>query len=925
MAKIMKMKAAISIILAQAFILSLLPVDICKPAFAQIKEESLASIKKQQEIITNPDNLIIPKEYGVVKSKFTGNANKLIVQIQDAHCNYEAQSNIVNMLEGMIKSYNLNFIAVEGADGLIDTSWFKAFPDEDIRKEVAIYFMKKGEITGPEYLSITTNYPVKLFGAETRSYYIQNLNAFTTSFPFKDETEKYYLRVKGALNRLKNFIYSEDLKKLDAKSLEYESKRIKFNDYVRFIQEMAEKYKINLREYDDFFKLVSVLVYEKKIDFNSTDKERNALIDELSKSMAKEELTGLVNRSMSFKMGKASSADYYNFLKSLASKKEIDIQKRYPNLYNYIIYNSIYSKIDNEKLFHDIKEIEKAVKEKLFANDDQRVLDKLSRNVDVLIGLVNIKLLNGDYEYYKAHKDEFTYEVFADFMKRKAQQYGLLYDIEAPGEGVAKSIPRLEEFYEIAIKRDKALVDNTLNEMANQKQRIAVLVTGGFHSEGMSRILEKQGVSYVVVCPAITKDVPTPYLKILTNQRTSFEDILVDTMAVKEGMLQAPIMSEWVTVYDTEQAKAGLEGSIPGNELTELLAAIMERAQNLRTGWDMARISLKLEKYLRGIKPSEYSRSAATMKEAYREAVKELKRDDALETKRLSSGDENAVLDDGEIAAISAYVDEITVTPEFNKAFEDVHARLAGRADAGVIQAADMSEHTPLQIQACSDAGEKVRAMAETRARETGGFETECHIIFMESSIPAAQRSSTNNLRMTCRRYYERAGYTVHIVSGLNEAIDLLRANGAWTAGNTIMGLVDDGELKKLEAALKAEGLDKRSKLLAMARPELGDNQYIPVKGFYDLMAAVVRINRPLDRNVPADAAILNGVRDLLTNMGVDRPDLLVDALTASDFFIDPVKAAGMFIIRLLPRARAFEGRELRSRYEAALQAVQSL
>ena len=464
-------------LLIQAFLLSILPVDMASRAHA-------ASVSVE-DIMANPDAVAIPKELGLIKSKFAGNAGKLIIHIQDAHCNFEAQSNIVSMLEGMIKNYGLSLISVEGADGLIDTSWFKAFPDEEIRKEVAAYFMKKGEITGPEYLSITSNYPIKLFGAETKEYYIQNLNAFTTSFPYRDEMEKHYTRIKTALNNLKNVIYSDDLKDMDVSLQEYESKRIKFNDYVRFLQETAEKNKVNLREFENFFRLVSVLVYEKKIDFNVTDKERNTLIDEISKSMEKDEMTSLVNQSMSFKMDKISSADYYNYLKALAIKKGIDIQARFPNLYNYIIYNSIYSKIDNEKLFHDIKKIEDAVKEKMFKNDDKRALDKLSRHVEMMIGLVNIKLLNGDYEYYKLHKDEFSFEKFSDFIKNKSAQHGLPYDIIPPSENVTKSVPRLEEFYEIAIKRDKALVGNTLAEMDNQKQRIAVLVTGGFHSEGM--------------------------------------------------------------------------------------------------------------------------------------------------------------------------------------------------------------------------------------------------------------------------------------------------------------------------------------------------------------------------------------------------------------------------------------------------------
>ncbi|MBN2453480.1 MAG: hypothetical protein JXB40_04385 [Candidatus Omnitrophica bacterium] len=523
---------AICLVVAQAFIFS----SVCLAVPAADNNTPADTSKKIESVLT-ADNIVIPKDCGIIKSRFTGKSGKLIVHIQDAHCNYEAQSNIAKIIENLVKNDSLSFVSVEGADGLIDTSWFKSFPDAEVRKEVANYFMSKGEITGPEFLSITTDYPIRLFGAETREYYIENLNAFTSSYPLKDKTEKYFNNVRDALNRLKGFIYNADLKAMDQKSAEHEAKTLQFNDYVRFLQAEAEKNKIGLRQYENLFKLVNVLIYEKKIDFNMTDKERSSLIDELSKSVTKDTLKELVNQSISFKVGKISSADYYDYVKKLALANGIDLQGGYPNLYNYIIYNSVYSKIDNEKLFRDIKALEADIKEKLFENEDQRTLEKLSRHINILLGLVNIKLMNDDFEYYKAHKDEFAPDIFTDFIKDKSAQFGLVIEMDPPADMVADNISKLEEFYAIAIKRDDALVKNTLEGMNKMRQNLAVLVTGGFHSEGIARLLEKTDISYVIVCPTITKEAPSPYIQILTNQRTSFEEILAGTPEAKHGML----------------------------------------------------------------------------------------------------------------------------------------------------------------------------------------------------------------------------------------------------------------------------------------------------------------------------------------------------------------------------------------------------
>lgn len=534
---VVRIKKVISLLVTVSFIFS-------NTAFADISKQSPQEAKKIVQATTDPSKIVIPRDYGLVKSRYTAkDSKKLVIHIQDAHCNYEAQSNIIKILECLIKNDGLGLISVEGADGFIDTSWFKAFPDDQIKKEVADYFMKKGEITGPEFLSITSDLPIKLFGAETRSYYIENLNAFTSSYPLKEDTEKYFNQIKAAINKLKAVIYSAELKELDARNQDYESKKISFTDYVKYLETLGVKHKMVLRQYENLFKLVSVLIYEKKIDFNVVDKERASLIDVITKKLDKEQLTELVNKSLEFKVGKIASAEYYSYLKGLAAKYGVSLPNDYPNLFNYIIYNSVYSRIENEQLFNDIKKFEEAVKEKIFANDDQRTLDKLSRHINILLGLTNIKLLNGDFDYYKANREAFSHEAFAGFIDKMAARYGFAYEVDPPSEAVIESMPRLEDFYAIAIKRDKALVDNTLRAMKKEDALISVLVTGGFHTEGISKLLEKEKTSYIVVCPNITKDAETPYIKILTNQRTPLEEILsegavtADAKNVKDGML----------------------------------------------------------------------------------------------------------------------------------------------------------------------------------------------------------------------------------------------------------------------------------------------------------------------------------------------------------------------------------------------------
>jgi len=516
-----KLIKCLSLILAQCFLF----YSIC---YGTIERQAPPDSKVPQELLT-PEAVGLSKNIGTIKSKYQGKNGKLIIHIQDAHCNYEAQTNIAKILEHLIKQYNINLVAVEGADGIVDTSWFKAFPDAEIRKEVADYFMKKGEITGTEFLSITSDYPFTIYGVEDRNYYIKNLNSFLESYPYKDEFVKYYENVKQALGKLKKYIYSKELAGIDRNITRHKEKEIEFADYVKYLKTIAESKKIKIRDFKNFNTLTETLRYEKDINFDVVNEERAQLIDVLSKKLSKDRLSELVNKSLEFKLGKIDNTGFYSYLAKLAKENKISLPKEYNNLSRYIIYTRIYSRIDHEELFDEIDLLLYAIKDKMFKNDDQRILDGLWKNVNIILGFIKIELSNKEYDYYLANKDNFAPDKFLDFIRQQSSRYGLAYEVaELPSE-ISYVFPKLIDFYEIALKRDRILVKNMFKGMRGQKTDAAVLITGGFHTKGISKVLEEEDVSYVVVSPVITKEAESPYISVLTGQKTPFEELLIET------------------------------------------------------------------------------------------------------------------------------------------------------------------------------------------------------------------------------------------------------------------------------------------------------------------------------------------------------------------------------------------------------------
>lgn len=492
-------------------------VDVIKPAK---QDESLTKRLKddiRMSTVLDPTKIFISKEYGRIREVFKGNKDKLIIAIQDAHCNFEAQTNISRILDSLVKNNGLSFVFLEGSSGVIDPLLFTTFPDEEIRKEVATYFMKKGKINGAEFLAITSDTPPQLYGVETKEYYLANLNAFTKTLEGRKKVKPACLSVKNALQRLKGYIYSRSLKQLDFKSLSYKDDKIDFVEYCKFLKSFSNKIGVRFTSnYPNLLLLYSAIDLEQTINFKKVEDERTQLIKRLERVLNDKELSELVSKSVSFKSGRISPADYHTHLRDISFNKGMDF-KRYPNLSLYIEYLIVYDKIETISLLKEISSFEDYLKERLFENDAQRELDRLSRHIRILEDMFDISMSKDDVEYYRRHRNEFKSKRFIDFIRTQSKRYGLGLKIDQNFGLVDKYIPDLENFYRIADIRDKAIIENTLKKMEEQDLNFVALITGGYHTEGITQRLREQGISYVVISPKITKVEETPYLKILSN------------------------------------------------------------------------------------------------------------------------------------------------------------------------------------------------------------------------------------------------------------------------------------------------------------------------------------------------------------------------------------------------------------------------
>ena len=473
-------------------------------------------------------DLIVPSSFGRIKEIYKGSSKEVIIHIQDAHNNYEAQDNISNIVDLLVEKYGVRVAGIEGASkGKLNTAIFSTFPHDEIRAQTAEFFVREGKMSGPEALVIAKGYeyPLQLYGIEDRELYDNNMEAFKTSLPFKDEAKKYFADLNSGLTQIKYQLYFPELSEFDRKQKFFEDGRMTLNDYCLFLAQHSEDKKISLENFSNLSGLLKAIDLESRLDFNKAEEERTKLLTELTNVLPEEDISKLLDKGLSYKNEEMSVSRYLLFVKELANKNEINFNQ-YKDLDRYIDYATNYDLINSADLFGEIGDIEDAIRNKLHVNSRQKEIDILIKGLKVMERLIDIKMVNRDLEFYQRNQEDIKADRYIEFIKKEADRYGLSIEMPQDISYLDVYIPAWVDFYRQAGLRDKAMVDNTLLMIKENDQKLGIIVTGGFHTRELVRIMKERSLSFIVITPRITENIPGPYFDRLLGKKTDLDRFL---------------------------------------------------------------------------------------------------------------------------------------------------------------------------------------------------------------------------------------------------------------------------------------------------------------------------------------------------------------------------------------------------------------
>ena len=292
----------------------------------------------------NVSAFILPPELGTVKDSWAS-GDKVVIHIQDAHCNYAAQRKIADIISYLNANYEINLINLEGGAEGYDLTPFTGIKDVALRERACDYFVKAGLVNGAEYFAVNNPEKAKLWGVEDVNLYIDNLKVYRGSLAYKAEAENLLKAVSLTLSSLKPKIYSKELFDIDMNYTSYKAGNLPFKDYLKFLLSRTT-YEVNNAidgktprrlSFKNIELLGKVLEAEAGIDFRRADNEKTVMIDELQRRIPRVALEEIVAKTIDFKEERISPVDFYGYIQTKAETVSMDMGD-YPDLVKYISY-----------------------------------------------------------------------------------------------------------------------------------------------------------------------------------------------------------------------------------------------------------------------------------------------------------------------------------------------------------------------------------------------------------------------------------------------------------------------------------------------------------------------------------------------------------------------------------------------------------
>jgi len=453
-------------------------------------------------------SLKLPARLGQIKSKYYGSSDEVLIHIQDAHANEEAQLRIAEILQTLNEQLGLQTVALEGGEGELNSELFSFIPDSEARRQVSEYMLKNGRLTGAEYLTVVKKPNLKLYGIENWSLYKKNRALYLEIMKRQKDDLEILGQLENIFSKLIRYVFSEPMRELYAnRTGVYETGQNLFQ-YARYLTRSAGQYQISLKDFPRLQKLKSLAKYESETNLSEAESGIQGFIGDLRKDLSPDQRSRFIQQTALFRTESLPPDEYYAYLidetEKLASAHKSKFSRKHAAVLRYLRFVTESAGFGSS-VFDEMERLENRVKEKCLRGEDEKRMDRLMRILEVYLKMFRLALTKKDAEFFYRFREEFQTREFDSFLRPILKKHRFEYKIPEALAILDRDLPRVERFYQLAVERDQVMADNTVLLMKEKKQKFTALITGGFHTPGIEKYMKDRKYSFIVITPRMTQ------------------------------------------------------------------------------------------------------------------------------------------------------------------------------------------------------------------------------------------------------------------------------------------------------------------------------------------------------------------------------------------------------------------------------------
>lgn len=538
-----------------------------------------------------PERVVIPARYGRVTGMHEGDARRLVVYVQDLHCNPEVQRNIAGILNVFEQKYGIRRIYVEGAPaGRLDTGLLASIPDDTVREKTIEGLVSKGLLSGSEYYALKYRQD-KLFGLEDWGIYRENLARYRTLTGRKTDHAAVLSRLRAEIAVLNEKYLDRKLKRVQKVLVggRQESRYLRMENMGRRVGHPVSGYP-NLARY------LSAIKLSRAIRYNRVNDELGRYLKDLQGRLSFDAYSALT-RSMNDPDGR----DAFYFRLAAVVKNSGTDSRRYPDVARFLAYLELNTQINPVQLIAEETLFMRRVLEQHAVRKMDRDLLLLTRMANDAVDFVGLTMTPDQYRRFSADKDRFItvmrkycgpsvardalsvltdaacQEFYAANVRRNAV---FLQSLDCRGDANASSAP--------VTNGSSVALSGSMLSRVDRFGAVDFVIAGGFHMD-MAKLLRDNNISYLLITPGMTQSHDAAVYEQLMSGTIDYKRLassalapIADSLGVEPGVLVAMV---------EEMVLSSLRSGLTPDQCAEILTrwrSGQEKLKDISISYDVA-------------------------------------------------------------------------------------------------------------------------------------------------------------------------------------------------------------------------------------------------------------------------------------------------------------------------------------------------